>query len=98
VIICRDHVQVKEGGCGWTCACCDALLCHPHPQQQCGVTLCVVGIGLQVDVISRGHSGYNSRWGLKLFQQVLHQVSGRQVALLTIWLGANDAAIPGRSA
>jgi hypothetical protein len=53
---------------------------------------------MQMDVFSRGHSGYNSRWGLKLFREVLGQVSGRRVALLTIWLGANDAAIPGRSA
>jgi lysophospholipase L1-like esterase len=53
---------------------------------------------LQVDVISRGHSGYNSRWGLKVFEQVVKQLAGREVVLLTIWLGANDAAIPGRSA
>jgi hypothetical protein len=52
----------------------------------------------QVDVVQRGLAGYNSRQCLAVFQQMLRQVSGRQVALLTIWLGANDAAIPGRSA
>jgi lysophospholipase L1-like esterase len=49
-------------------------------------------------VLSRGHSGYNSRWGLKVFEQVLQQLKGQEVLLLTLWLGANDAAIPGRSA
>jgi lysophospholipase L1-like esterase len=52
----------------------------------------------QVDVISRGHSGYNSRWGVKVFEEVLKQLKGQQVVLLVIWLGANDAAIPDRSA
>jgi hypothetical protein len=53
---------------------------------------------LQVDVVQRGLAGYNSRQCLAVFDQVLGQGSGRRVALLTIWLGANDAAIPGRSA
>uniref|UniRef100_A0A383VB09 SGNH hydrolase-type esterase domain-containing protein n=1 Tax=Tetradesmus obliquus TaxID=3088 RepID=A0A383VB09_TETOB len=54
----------------------------------------------KLDVVNRGCGGYNSRWGLKLLEQVLAQVasSGQQVALMTIWFGANDAAIPGRSA
>jgi lysophospholipase L1-like esterase len=51
-------------------------------------------------VVNRGFGGYNSRWGLKLLEQVLQQTkaAGQQVALMTIWFGANDAAIPGRSA
>lgn len=52
----------------------------------------------QVDVANRGFGGYNSRWGLKLLQQVLAQSDARRVALLTIWFGANDAALPDRSA
>lgn len=52
----------------------------------------------QADIISRGHSGYNTRWALPVFDQVLKQQQGQKVLLLTIWLGANDAAIPDRSA
>ncbi|KAF6252036.1 putative esterase [Scenedesmus sp. NREL 46B-D3] len=54
----------------------------------------------KLDVVNRGFGGYNSRWGLKLLEQVLQQVaaSGQQVALMTLWFGANDGAIPGRSA
>eukprot|EP00879_Flechtneria_rotunda_P013486 GHRR01014080.1.p1 GENE.GHRR01014080.1~~GHRR01014080.1.p1 ORF type:complete len:266 (+),score=96.95 GHRR01014080.1:354-1151(+) len=51
----------------------------------------------KVDVVNRGFGGYNTRWGVKLLEQVLQEVKGRQVALMTIWFGANDAAIPGRS-
>eukprot|EP00879_Flechtneria_rotunda_P030337 GHRR01032960.1.p1 GENE.GHRR01032960.1~~GHRR01032960.1.p1 ORF type:complete len:103 (+),score=28.19 GHRR01032960.1:867-1175(+) len=57
-------------------------------------SLCSV---VQVDVVNRGFGGYNTRWGVKLLEQVLQEVKGRQVALMTIWFGANDAAIPGRS-
>lgn len=63
----------------------------------CCAVVCYV-LCHQVDVISRGHSGYNSRWGVKVFEEVLKQLQGQQVALLVIWLGANDAAIPDRSA
>jgi hypothetical protein len=58
------------------------------------------GVCCQLDVVNRGFGGYNSRWGLKLLEQVLLQVaaSGQQVALMMIWFGANDAAILGRSA
>lgn len=59
---------------------------------------CHVWYHAQVDVVNRGHSGYNSRWGLKVFEQMMQQLSGQQVVLLTICLGANDAAIPNRSA
>ena len=47
---------------------------------------------------NRGYGGYNSRWGLKLLHQVLAQTDGRRVALMTIWFGANDAALPDASA
>lgn len=54
----------------------------------------------KLDVVNRGFGGYNSRWALKLLEQVLAQAQGQrqQVALMTIWFGANDAAVPGRSA
>jgi lysophospholipase L1-like esterase len=54
----------------------------------------------QVDVLNRGCGGYNSRWGLKLLEQVLQQLKDqkRRVVLMTLWFGANDAALPGRSA
>eukprot|EP00775_Hariotina_reticulata_P015398 gene15398-biopygen16972 len=54
----------------------------------------------KVDVLNRGFGGYNSRWGMKLLEQVLQQLRDqkRTVVLMTLWFGANDAALPGRSA
>ncbi|KAF8059122.1 GDSL esterase/lipase [Scenedesmus sp. PABB004] len=54
----------------------------------------------KLDVVNRGFGGYNSRWGLHLLREVLDQAAagGQRVALMTIWFGANDAALPGRSA
>ncbi|KAI8466391.1 MAG: SGNH hydrolase-type esterase domain-containing protein [Monoraphidium minutum] len=54
----------------------------------------------KADVINRGFGGYNSRWALPVLEQVLSQVkgSGQEVLLATLWLGANDAAMPDRGA
>lgn len=54
----------------------------------------------KLDVVNRGFGGYNSRWGVKLLEQVLAQIQaqGQRVAFMTLWFGANDAAVPGRSA
>ncbi|KZT11198.1 SGNH hydrolase [Laetiporus sulphureus 93-53] len=53
----------------------------------------------KLDVLNRGMSGYNSEWIRPIFEQCFatqheqHHVP--KVRLLTIWLGANDAALPG---
>lgn len=52
----------------------------------------------KVDVINRGFGGYNSCWALPLLDQVLAQLaaSNQSVLFATLWLGANDAAMPER--
>lgn len=42
----------------------------------------------RVDVLNRGFSGYNSRWGLKMLEVV---ILPEKPDLLTVFFGANDA-------
>lgn len=54
----------------------------------------------QVDVVNRGFGGYNSRQGRLIFRQVLAGVVGPGTTpplAMTLWFGANDAALPDRS-
>lgn len=60
----------------------------------------------QVDVINRGYSGYTSRWVRALLASLFSTTEERRVdnfpretppLLVTIWLGANDAAMAGRA-
>lgn len=48
-----------------------------------------------VDVVNRGLSGYNTRWFIELALPVFEQELAAQFApsLVTLWLGANDAAL-----
>ncbi|KAG0166516.1 hypothetical protein DFQ28_007190 [Apophysomyces sp. BC1034] len=53
----------------------------------------------KIDVINRGFSGYNTDWALPVFKQLLptRQEQAQQAAsvrLITIFFGANDAALP----
>ncbi|GMF45225.1 unnamed protein product [Phytophthora fragariaefolia] len=53
-----------------------------------------------IDVVSRGLSGYNTKWYLKYAMPVIQDeiTSGNYMpTLVTIWLGANDAALPNGS-
>ena len=45
------------------------------------------------DVINRGYSGYNTRWIMRLLPRVF-PTSGEAPSLVTVLLGANDAARP----
>nr|XP_018264335.1 GDSL Lipase/Acylhydrolase [Kwoniella dejecticola CBS 10117]OBR86493.1 GDSL Lipase/Acylhydrolase [Kwoniella dejecticola CBS 10117] len=53
------------------------------------------------DIVSRGFGGYNSDWAIPVFEQVFATKEAREkgyaqnVKLITIWLGANDATLPG---
>ncbi|CCM03909.1 uncharacterized protein FIBRA_06060 [Fibroporia radiculosa] len=53
----------------------------------------------KLDVINRGMSGYNTEWIIPVFEQCFATQNEQQhvpkVRLLTIWLGANDAATEG---
>ncbi|KAI9477846.1 MAG: GDSL Lipase/Acylhydrolase [Benjaminiella poitrasii] len=53
----------------------------------------------KVDVINRGFSGYNTEWALPILRQLLPTVHEQQkqacrIHLMTIFFGANDAALP----
>ncbi|XP_037461378.1 GDSL esterase/lipase At5g62930-like isoform X3 [Triticum dicoccoides] len=50
----------------------------------------------KADVVVRGYGGYNSRWALFLIQRIFPLVGLPPVAT-TIFFGANDAALPGRT-
>ncbi|KAI3837696.1 hypothetical protein MKW98_027055 [Papaver atlanticum] len=50
----------------------------------------------KVDVVVRGYGGYNSRWALFLLQTLLVGYTNPPVAV-TIFFGANDAALLGRT-
>jgi isoamyl acetate esterase len=49
----------------------------------------------RVDVLNRGYSGYNSRWAKMVLPYLEDTFAGAQ--LVTVWFGANDAALPDRT-
>lgn len=61
-------------------------------------TLCYL-FDVQVDVVLRGYSGYNTRWVLKVLDKVFHAVEGGdgfEPLAVTVFFGANDACLPDR--
>ena len=46
------------------------------------------------DVINRGFSGYNTRWCNKMIPSVLSEFDAKNIAMVTIFLGANDSNLP----
>eukprot|EP00250_Pteridium_aquilinum_P006705 c16569_g1_i1 orf=285-1001(-) len=51
----------------------------------------------KADVVLRGYAGYNTRWALFLLSKIFPLKSEDAPVLVTIFFGANDAAIPGGS-
>lgn len=50
------------------------------------------------DVVLRGYSGYNTRWALKVIEEVFPAAAGGDAPLaVTVFFGANDASLPDRS-
>ncbi|KAF3451378.1 hypothetical protein FNV43_RR07473 [Rhamnella rubrinervis] len=56
-----------------------------------------------VDVVLRGYSGYNTRWGLKVLERVFPEAEGGGDGVdadaplaVTVFFGANDACLPDR--
>ena len=47
--------------------------------------------GRRADVYNRGYGGYNARWAAELAPRLFEPAASRHL-LVTIWLGANDAA------
>ncbi|POM81616.1 Isoamyl acetate-hydrolyzing esterase 1 [Phytophthora palmivora] len=71
------------------------------PKTNGWVTLLQSDYRRSVNVVPRGLSGYNTKWYLKYGVPVIQGEisSGAYIpALITIWLGANDAALPNGSA
>ena len=52
-------------------------------------------VSAQVDVINRGYSGYNTRWANHLLEHIFPE-SWENSHLVTLFWGANDAALPDR--
>ncbi|KZP24722.1 SGNH hydrolase [Athelia psychrophila] len=52
----------------------------------------------KLDVVNRGLFDYNTKWAIPVFEQCFAKRHQRQhlpkVRILTIWFGANDAAVP----
>lgn len=50
----------------------------------------------KADVVLRGYSGYNTRWALLLLDHIFPKNGAEAPALVTVFFGANDAALPER--
>eukprot|EP00798_Chlamydomonas_sp_ICE-L_P029269 gene29268-12509_t len=46
----------------------------------------------KADIVLRGFSGYNTRWALEMMDYIFHDATN--VQLVTVFFGANDAAMP----
>ena len=69
------------------------------PERGWGTTIADV-YQRRVDVINRGYSGYNTRWALKILDDVFPSplTDGTPLpTLVTIFFGANDAALPSKT-
>ena len=56
-----------------------------------------MGTGVrQADVVLRGYGGYNTRWALHILEDVFPPDVKPAPHLVTLFWGANDAAIPDR--
>ncbi|XP_059444094.1 GDSL esterase/lipase At5g62930-like [Corylus avellana] len=51
----------------------------------------------KADVVNRGYGGYNTRWALFLLHQLFPLDSTKPPVAATIFFGANDAALLGRT-
>ncbi|XP_029972769.1 isoamyl acetate-hydrolyzing esterase 1 homolog [Salarias fasciatus] len=49
------------------------------------------------DVVNRGLSGYNSRWGRMVLPRLLSQSSAERVAAVTLFFGANDSSLEDKN-
>ncbi|RYR77490.1 hypothetical protein Ahy_A01g001982 isoform D [Arachis hypogaea] len=51
----------------------------------------------QADVVLRGYAGYNTKWALFLLNRIFPLDSSKPRIATTIFFGANDAALSGRT-
>lgn len=57
--------------------------------------LCVCFV--QLDILVRGYSGYNTRWALKVLERVFPPQEKEAPVAIIVFFGANDAALPDRT-
>ncbi len=70
-----------------------AWSCTNHLQKaHAEICWCLV----QADVVLRGYSGYNTRWARFLLPKVFPLSASEPTKLVTVFFGANDAALPDR--
>ncbi|KAL2936040.1 hypothetical protein RDABS01_019158 [Bienertia sinuspersici] len=51
----------------------------------------------KADILNRGYGGYNTRWALFLLHHIFPLGLAKPPVAVTIFFGANDAALPGRN-
>lgn len=66
------------------------LICYLHPY----VNLISSCYFRKCDVITRGFSGYNTRWCRVILPDILKEFDPEEIAFATIFLGANDSNLP----
>ncbi|XP_051942189.1 isoamyl acetate-hydrolyzing esterase 1 homolog isoform X3 [Hippocampus zosterae] len=49
------------------------------------------------DVVNRGLSGYNSRWGRIVLPRIVHQDELANISAVTVFFGANDCALQDKN-
>jgi len=70
----------------------DSLTAHSLDGGGWGESLCKL-YSTKADVVNRGGSGYNSRWGAQLSKEVFCKEIDDGHCLAIVWFGANDAVL-----
>jgi len=52
----------------------------------------------KLDILHRGYAGYTSRWGIKVLEDILEEHGHNDIAIATIYFGANDSCLGGPQA
>ena len=73
----------------------DSITQKAHSAQGGWASLLADAYQRRVDVINRGYSGYNTRLAMEVFPRLVEPI--QNVQLLTVFFGANDAALPHRT-
>lgn len=71
----------------------DSLTQFAFSNEGCWASILAARYVRTVDIVNRGLSGYNSKWYLRVLPKLLQNVDCSTVACVTIFLGANDAAL-----
>ncbi|KAH3703207.1 isoamyl acetate-hydrolyzing esterase 1 homolog [Dreissena polymorpha] len=69
----------------------DSLTQYGYSFDGCWVALIADFLQRKCDVVNRGFSGYNSRWCKIILPKVITKADVKSVAMVTIFLGANDS-------